>query len=557
MRRLLILSIVLTAFPAFAQPERSPTVVLTVSPAKIKSGDSATLTWTTTGARKAVLASATEAGETSVAAVGLQGTQAVKPSVSTLYRLYASRGFRRTYAEAGVEVESVTPPPPPPPPPVGDSGLSAIGIGSKFAASQSLAKASSDHDLRAFVEAQKGTWVVIDPLMLQAAHPPAMDAWVKVLTDSGKKQPAVIWYSKAAGQIKILGIDECSDKTTGADLLAMAKGHLPPVTDSVVINGKRHSLGLKPAVKGAPIKGPRVSQILTPLAEADFPKEVDLRGQFVYVKDQDGYGTCVLQAFSGAYEAACFRSFGMANSVEFSPNFLAVHTNGWNGTWAADAAKVIQSIGVVAMADQPNYSHQLPADWKNKAAQNKALGVYGPPESNPRGYVAAAIARGLPVCVGISVGNGFAPDSAGYITYAQGAGGGVNHEVLIVGGWFEHSGKKFVLMRNSWGRNWSRWNDGCAYIEDKFLNADTDMWVIVVPSAAQTYQFDSPPVAAAPKAVRPKKMLLSDALQKALDAAVGQPEDDAPTPPAASSPCANGKCGSQPQYQSRGFFRRR
>ncbi|MEN6405525.1 MAG: C1 family peptidase [Thermoguttaceae bacterium] len=379
-----------------------------------------------------------------------------------------------------------------------DSTLSAVGVGSSFSASTSLSKAAKSHDLKLFLESQNGDWTVIDPLMLETNHPEAFDQWVKVLAGSGKSQPAVIWYQRAAGQVTILSVDQLSDATTEADLLKLAKSYVPETKGFVTVKGKKYPLGLKPAPKGkkATIGGKpvrSVSEVLTPLAEADYPVGIDLRTQFQYVKDQGNYGTCVLNATCAAYEAACFRMFGAKNSVEFSPNFLAVRTDGWNGTWASDALDVLMNTGVVPMADQPNYSHRLPVGWKKTASQYKALGVYGPPEKNTVGYVAAALSKGYPVLVGISVGNGFEPDRDGFITYARGAGRGVNHEVVVAGGFIVHEGKRFWRMKNSWGADWGQFGDGTAYLEDKFLDdGDNDFWVIVVPSAAESYHFNQP-----------------------------------------------------------------
>ncbi|MCE5301830.1 MAG: C1 family peptidase [Planctomycetaceae bacterium] len=383
-----------------------------------------------------------------------------------------------------------------------DSLLSAVGVGSSFSASTSLSKAAKSHDLKLFLESQNGDWTVIDPLMLKEKHPDSLDRWVKILVDRGTPQPAVIWYQKNAGKVHVLSVDPLSDATTEADLLKLAKSHVPETKGYVTIKGRQFSLGLnaapknkKPRIGGKPVRS--VSEALTPLAEADYPIGVDLLTQFQYVKDQGNYGTCVLNATCAAYEAACYRTFGAKNSIEFSPSFLAVRTNGWNGTWAADALDVLMNTGVVSMAAQPNYSHRLPIGWKQTASQHKALGVYGPPDSNTIGYVAAALAKGLPVLVGISVGNGFEPDHDGFITYARGAGRSVNHEVVVVGGFVQHDGKRFWRMKNSWGADWGPFGDGTAYLEDKFLDdGDNDFWVIVVPSAAESYQFDSPTAAA-------------------------------------------------------------
>lgn len=465
-----------------------PTATLTASAAEITAGEPVTLTWSSTNG------AATLDGEP----VEASGTAATSPTETTTYTLICQGTRRRaatdtvTVTVQGDPVPPTPPVPPVPPSPPGDSGLSAIGIGSAFSLSQSLSLASTDHELRVFIESQQGTWAVIDPLMLNAPHPAALDAWAKLLGASGKKQPAVIWYAAKGGKLTILGIDECGPETTGAVLLAKARSYVPAPTDKLVIAGKTRSLGLKPAKRGAAIEAPRVSEILQPLAADKYPVGVDLRGQFNRNLDQGSYGSCVSQSMAACYEAAVFRSFGARNKTDFSPNFLATAGNGWDGAYGADIAGVLMETGIVSLKDQPDYSHKLPADWKTLAGQNKALGVYGPPDKNPRGHVAASLARGLPVSVAIAVGNGFEPDSEGYITWARGGGNQVNHQVIAAGGYFVHGGKKFWLMKNSWGASWGTLGDGCAYLEDRFLDDDTDMWVIVVPSANPAYTFAGP-----------------------------------------------------------------
>ncbi len=82
-----------------------PTVTVTASAESVTTGTPVILTWKSTGAKKAVFASATVSGVTATEKVELNGTKTVTPTESTLYRIYVSKGFKRTYGQIGVEVK--------------------------------------------------------------------------------------------------------------------------------------------------------------------------------------------------------------------------------------------------------------------------------------------------------------------------------------------------------------------------------------------------------------------------------------------------------------------
>lgn len=474
-----------------AAPERGkPSANIASTPETIVSGGSATITWSTENASKAVLASATTSGKTSTEVVELNGSKVVAPIESTAYRIYAKRGFRTTYAETGVDVTAADdatddatpapePTPTPSPTPVEGFSLSAIGFGSAFGVDDVLSSAARDHELGAFIASQNGTWTIAADEVMATDHPKAFDKWAEVLSKSGKQKPAVIWHN--AG--KVLRIDEVAGKSK-ADLLALAKSAVPETKNAVVIRGKVRSLGLNPAKKGAKYSGPSVSAILKPLAAKDCPS-VDLSSQVLYYKNQAG-GTCVLNAFSGACEAAIYCAYGKANALELSPYFLANLTNGYNGTYAADGAEMVQKYGNLPFGDMKPYA-KLPAGWKIKAAKYKCLAVYGPPESDSVGYIRAALNRGYIVCAGISCGSGFDPDVDGYISYARGAGRSINHEIRVVG-WDQ--AKNRFLIANSWGKSWGI--NGGAWLDAKFFEEDSDLWVVVGMVANPEYKFYSP-----------------------------------------------------------------
>lgn len=81
-----------------------PTVTITVTPPTVKAGEIVTVTWSSTGGSKAVLATATVNGKTTTEKVSVNGTKTFTPTESTAYRIYVKKGFRTVNALSGVDV---------------------------------------------------------------------------------------------------------------------------------------------------------------------------------------------------------------------------------------------------------------------------------------------------------------------------------------------------------------------------------------------------------------------------------------------------------------------
>ena len=92
--------------PTPAPPPAEATVTLQANPTSIKSGESSTLTWSSTNATQLTIAP-------NVGAVAPQGSTAVSPTDSTTYTVTASGPGGS--ADASVRVTVEAPPPPPPP----------------------------------------------------------------------------------------------------------------------------------------------------------------------------------------------------------------------------------------------------------------------------------------------------------------------------------------------------------------------------------------------------------------------------------------------------------
>jgi peptidoglycan-associated lipoprotein len=89
-------------------PPKAATATISVNPASIQRGQSATLTWSTENAKTVTLQGAT---------VAASGSQTVSPTQSTDYRV-AAQGDSGTPEASSTARLTVTEPPPPPPPPV-------------------------------------------------------------------------------------------------------------------------------------------------------------------------------------------------------------------------------------------------------------------------------------------------------------------------------------------------------------------------------------------------------------------------------------------------------
>jgi peptidoglycan-associated lipoprotein len=101
---------VTTPPPPPPPPAARPTVSLQANPTSINTGDSTTLSWTSTDATQLTISPG-------VGAVTAQGSTKVNPSDSTTYTITASGPGGS--ADSSVRVTVAAPPPPPPPPPAG------------------------------------------------------------------------------------------------------------------------------------------------------------------------------------------------------------------------------------------------------------------------------------------------------------------------------------------------------------------------------------------------------------------------------------------------------
>ncbi len=116
-------------------PPAAPTATLSASPTSIQSGQSATLTWSTTNATSVTI--------DGVGYASVSGSQSVSPTTTTTYHLIARGDGGSADATATVTVTAPPPPPPPPPPPAMTEAMFEQNVKPVFYAFDSY-KISSD-----------------------------------------------------------------------------------------------------------------------------------------------------------------------------------------------------------------------------------------------------------------------------------------------------------------------------------------------------------------------------------------------------------------------------
>lgn len=485
--------------------EARPTILsYTVEPTELATAGTVTITWSTNGGRSVSLNSET---------VAASGTQTYNVTETTDFTLTVKGRLRADSKTVTVTVgkpPEPTPgptPPEPTPPPTTDSTLCVVAFGDAFDLSDKLSTKARSKDVLEYLKSCNGRWLEISEALLKEKHNKALDEWWEQFKLTKLSPPAIATYQVKNGKVTKPVFDAVDENT---DLVALLKSRtVQPNAGRIFVGGKERGLGfiktptnLRRKVKGQEVQAVRV--ILTPKTVADIPKEgIDLRHLMPFLLDQGPYGTCVSQAVTSAASSAAFVQFGKDNFILFSPNFLATRINGWNGAWAEQAIEEAISSGLVSLADQPNYSSNLPSGWKTKAGAHKVIGVYASPQKNARGTIIAALLRGYPVVVAIGVGGGFNPDSNGRIGYRRGGTSSVNHQVIFCGARVNSSNQIEWLMKNSWG-DWGIYGDGTAWLVEDGSGSwvgddvDLDIWIIVRMSAGGDYHFDSPTPTVAP-----------------------------------------------------------
>lgn len=211
------------------------------------------------------------------------------------------------------------------------------------------------------------------------------------------------------------------------------------------------------------------------------PEEVDLRDQFLPVRDQGLQNSCT--GFATAALMEYWLNKGLGNSMTLSPLFswyFGKKFHGWQGenkgVWLRYTLKSLYQDGIVDEKSFPYKSPYLRSPTLNDYYIIRDVIRFYLKE-NTEYYtmvpemVMESLAEEYPVVFGIYINKSFYGNTNGIITSDEPLG--LSHAMVAVG-----YTDDCIIARNSWGKKWGA--AGYCYIPKKyFIDNAHDCWAIM------------------------------------------------------------------------------
>uniref|UniRef100_G3PJL8 Cathepsin K n=1 Tax=Gasterosteus aculeatus TaxID=69293 RepID=G3PJL8_GASAC len=190
------------------------------------------------------------------------------------------------------------------------------------------------------------------------------------------------------------------------------------------------------------------------------PKSIDYRkkGMVTPVKNQGSCGSCWAFSSAGALEGQLAKATGKL--VDLSPQNLVdcvTENSGCGGGYMTTAFKYVQDNGGIdSEAAYPYVGEDQPCRYNSSGMAVQCKGFKEIPVGSEQ-KLAQALSKVGPVSVGIDAGLGTFQFYQRGIYYDSNCNkDDINHAVLAVGFGVTAKGKKFWIVKNSWGKAWGQ-----------------------------------------------------------------------------------------------------
>lgn len=214
-------------------------------------------------------------------------------------------------------------------------------------------------------------------------------------------------------------------------------------------------------VSGIPPQVKRNSSNLVWFDEAEvqrLPKTVDWRkkGMVTSIKNQGMCGSCWAFSSAGALEGQLAKQTGQL--VDLSPQNLVdcvTKNQGCGGGYMTNAFGYVQENGGIDSEEAyPYVGEEQPCRYNSTGMAAQCKGYKEIPVGNEHA-LQVAVAKVGPVSVGINAGlSSFQYYQKGVYYDPSCNKDDINHAVLAVGYGVTVKGKKFWIVKNSWGEDW-------------------------------------------------------------------------------------------------------
>ncbi|CAL8358653.1 unnamed protein product [Arctogadus glacialis] len=188
------------------------------------------------------------------------------------------------------------------------------------------------------------------------------------------------------------------------------------------------------------------------------PKSVDYRkkGLVTSVKNQGSCGSCWAFSSAGALEGQLAKTTGTLRDL--SPQNLVdcvTENSGCGGGYMTNAfSYVMQNGGIDSDESYPYIGQDQQCGYNVSGVAAECKGYKQVPEGDERA-LAVALFKAGPVSVGIDAGLGTFQFYQHGVYYDRNCNAeDINHAVLAVGFGVTAKGKKYWIIKNSWGEDW-------------------------------------------------------------------------------------------------------